>query len=409
MSQPTTDRPTEAATPALAPPLLLLIVISAMGPVALNICMPSMPGLQQAFNTDYATVQLTLTVYLVAMAISQLVLGPLSDRFGRKPILTAGLICFIVGSALAAFSPTIGLLVFARLVQGLGGAAGMIIARAIVRDCFSRERSASMIGYVTMGMVVGPMVAPYIGGRLDETFGWQASFLAVIAVAAPVLLSVVVSLRETHTHSGTREVFAPLVSGASILLRSKAFWGYALTLGFASAAFFSFLAAAPLIAVELMNLSPSDYGKYFPLGALGYMAGNFMTGRFSERAGPDRMIGIGNVIGVIATLAMVAAASTGTLHPLVLFVPMAVTAFSNGLVLPNSIASCVSVRPDLAGAAAGISGAIQLGLGALVTVITGHVQDGTLLPLAIVMAASIAISIVTAHIARIHMQRLLTH
>ena len=408
MSQPLTDRPASTVAPVLAPSIFLLIVIAAIGPVALNICMPSMPGMQTAFNTDYATVQLTLTVYLVAMAVSQLVLGPLSDRFGRKPVLICGLVCFIAGSLFATFAPTIELLILARLVQGLGGAAGIAIGRAIVRDCFSRERSASMIAYVTMGMVVGPMVAPYIGGRLDEAYGWHATFLAVATVAVPVLLTVVVILRETHVHEGNRAVFAPLVNGASVLLRSPAFWGYALTLGFASAAFFAFLAAAPLIAVDFMGMSPSEYGKYFPLGALGYMAGNFMSGKFSERAGPDRMIGLGNALGIAATLAMVIAASTGTLHPLALFVPMAFTAFSNGLMLPNAIASCVSVRPDLAGAASGISGAIQLGMGALATVITGHVQDGTLLPLAIVMAVSILISVATAHMARIHMQRLHT-
>ncbi|MCC0041057.1 MAG: multidrug effflux MFS transporter [Rhodobiaceae bacterium] len=391
------------------PPLILLVAISAIGPIALNIFMPSMPGMQSVFGVDYATVQLTLTFYLFAMAISQLVFGPLSDRFGRKPMLVIGLACFITGSVLATLAPTIELLIAARLVQGLGGAAGVAIGRAIVRDCYSRERSASMIGYVTMGMVVGPMVSPYIGGRLDEVFGWQAGFVAVAGVALPVLVMVVVALRETRqrdvTQDADRAVFAPLMRGAAVLFRSRAFWGYALAMGFASAAFFSFLAAAPYLAVDVMGLSPSAYGTYFPLGAVGYMLGNFLSGKMSERAGPDRMILAGNIIGIAATAGMMALALGGALHPLALFVPMAFVALSNGLVLPNAIASCVSIRPEFAGAASGLSGALQLLVGGLSTILAGHLQDGTLVPISLVMAGTIWLSVMAAWYGRRALRR----
>ncbi|MFN0262981.1 multidrug effflux MFS transporter [Tepidamorphus sp. 3E244] len=400
MSQTITSTTEPAETPVLAPPLIVLIIISALGPIALNICMPSMPGMQKAFDTSYAMVQLSLTFYLIAMAISQIVFGPLSDRFGRRPLLIAGLSLFIVGSVFAALAPTIETLIAARFFQGLGGAAGLAIGRAIIRDCYSRGRSASMIGYVTMGMVVGPMVSPLAGGLLDESFGWHASFVAVVVVALPVLLIVLATLHETNTQRESGAVFQPIVDGAFVLFRSSAFWCYALTLGFASAAFFSFLAAAPHLAVEVMGMSPSDYGLYFPLGAIGYMVGNFLTGQYSERIGPTPMIIAGSIMGLVATFVMVALAMTGTIHPLALFVPMAFTALSNGLVLPNAIANCVSVRPDLAGAAAGLSGAIQLGIGAGATVLTGLVDQTGLLPLALIMFGSILMATIFAFLGR---------
>lgn len=390
----------QAEAIALRPPVLLLILIATVGPVALNIFMPSMPGMQAVFGVDYATVQLTLTFYLVAMAISQVVFGPLSDRYGRRPLLLIGLVLFVVGSALAAFAPTIELLIAARMIQGIGGASGLVLTRAIIRDCYDRSKSASMIGYVTMGMVVGPMLAPYFGGVLDEHYGWQSSFIALIILGSAIFAVTYLAMRETNTSRTAGAGFGPLFEGARILFASPAFWAYAAVLSFASASFFAFLAAAPYIAVDLMGLPPRVYGQYFPLGAIGYMTGNFLSGRYSERFGPNRMIKVGCLIGLVAAAGLIFSAVLGIMHPLSLFLPMMFTALSNGLVLPNATANIVSIRPDHAGAAAGVSGALQLLVGAAATVFVGAIQDDTQLPMALVMSTALLISFAGAIVGR---------
>lgn len=377
------------------PSLAVLIIISGLGPLALNIFVPSMPGMQRVFDVDYATVQLTLTFYLAAMAGSQLLMGPLSDRFGRRPALLAGLALFVLGSGLALAAQSIGALILARMLQGAGGSAGLVLGRAIIRDIYDRGRSASMIGYVTMAMVVAPMIAPGLGGVLDEAFGWRASFVLLVVLGLVVLAIVAITLPETRVagvmsgKGGLRSAGAALV-----LLRYPAFLGYALCMACTSAMFFAFLAGAPYIMVEIMGRSPGEYGLYFVIGAFGYMAGNFMSGRYSERFGSQAMMLAGTVFALVGMGIMLALALAGVLTPLALFGPTILTAIANGLVLPNATASAVSIRPDLAGSAAGLSGALQLTMGALATVLIGNIQDDTQFPMVWTMAAAAVLAFI---------------
>jgi len=386
------------------PPLIILILLAAMGAFALNVFMPSMPGLQAVFGVDYGVIQLTLTAYLAAMAISQLVFGPLSDRFGRKPILFAGFALFVTGSAMAASAPAVEWLIAARALQGAGGAVGIAIGRAIIRDVYGRSQAASMIGYTTMAMVLAPMFAPMLGGFLDERFGWRIAFVLLVAVGLMMALLVAFGLKETNPPKARNpdrpSALGAMFAGGRVLLTSQAFVGYVMALAFGSAGFFTFIGAAPYIIVELMQLSPTVYGTYFALGAFGYMMGNFLSGRFSQRLGPDRMIAIGVLIGLSAALALLIFAYAGIFTPFAIFGPMAVFALSNGLVLPNATAGAVSVRPDHAGAAAGIAGASQLGIGALCTVLVSVLENGTQFPMIYVMTATAIISATGMAIAR---------
>ena len=170
---------TATDTAIAAPPrpsFAILVAISAIGPLALNMMIPSMPGLEKTFAVPYGTVQLTLTLYLIGMAVCQLIYGPASDKFGRRPLLLAGLSLFFIASVLAAIAPTIETLIAARLIQAIGGSAGIVLARAMVRDVFTREQSASMISYITMAFVVAPMVAPVLGGFLEQYASWRSGF-----------------------------------------------------------------------------------------------------------------------------------------------------------------------------------------------------------------------------------------
>ena len=223
----------------------MLVAVSATGPLALNIFMPSMPGLPAVFDTDYGTVQLTLGLYLVGLAVGQLAYGPLSDRFGRRPLLLGGLGLYLGGTLLSCLAVSIEMLIVGRIIQAVGGCAGLVLGRAIVRDMFDRERSASVISYITAAMVMAPMVAPLIGGYLDDWVGWRATFVFVGAFGLVVTLFAVLLLHESNRSPVPLPGLYGFVASDGELLRSPVFRGYAIVTTLAGAGFFAFLGGAP--------------------------------------------------------------------------------------------------------------------------------------------------------------------
>ena len=379
---------TAEVQPIAKPSLIaLLIAIAAVSPLGINMYLPSMPGMARALGVDFATIQLTLSLYFAAMALGQLIIGPLSDRFGRRPVLLIGLTVFVVGSLICLTAQSVGFLIFGRVVQAIGGCAGITLSRAILRDLYGRNQVASMIGYVTMGMAVAPMVAPTIGGVLETLYGWRASFAFLMAFGGLALLFAFWHLPETNHNRGSAASPRQLMHSYVSLFRSRLFWGYTLTTGFISAVFFSFLAGAPYVMIELMGRSPAEYGFYFAIVPSGYILGNFASGRFAGRVGPNRMILAGSLMALVSVAAMALAFATGFVLPATLFGPMFFIGAGNGLVLPSGIAGAVSVKPDVAGAAAGLSGSVQIGFGALVAPLIGSTLDTTVWPLITIMAA----------------------
>jgi MFS transporter, DHA1 family, multidrug resistance protein len=367
--------------------LALLIGMTAVGPLALNILAPALPGLIVTFNTDPGLVQLTLSLFLLGMAISQLVLGPLSDRFGRRPVMLAGLAITVVANFAALAATSIAGLIIARAAQAFGATAGIAIARAVIRDLYERERAASMIGWVTMAMVVVPMIAPLIGGALDVAYGWQGIFVFVGSFTVAVLVWTALDLPETHAAPADHGV-ARFLSDAAGLLRSPAFAGYALVSTFNSAMFFTFIGGAPHVVVAMMHRPPTEYGVWFVVLSLVYMAGNFAAGRWSAHYGVDLMIKAGvalTVFGAAIGVAWMLIDPSG--GPVVVFAPQMIIGFASGFMLPNAIAGAVSVRPQAAGTAAGITGFLQMGLGAATAQLIGHLLAGaaTGLPLALIV------------------------
>lgn len=362
-------------TNAIRPSFAILVAISAVGPLALNIFMPSMPGLQREFSVPYGTVQLTLTLFLIGMAVCQLIYGPLSDRVGRRPMLLGGFAVFVVASFMAAVAPNIETLIAARLLQALGGSAGIVLARAMVRDVFDREQSASVISYITMAFVVAPMVAPALGGVLDSHGGWRSSFWLLTALGAVVLVAAWARLPETHVTRTTQGSGMGLVTGAVTLFALPRFRAYAATLAFTSTVFFAFLGGAPHIMVDVLGRTPVEYGLWFVAVSAGYMAGNFISGRYTRRIGLDRMILAGCIITLGGGILAFAAAISGLLSPANLFIPMSLAALGNGLTIPNGTAGAISVDPRLTGAAAGWSGFAQMACGAAASQLVGVMQD----------------------------------
>ncbi len=366
--------PSKQATPWRL--LALLMAMTAIGPATLNIVVPALPGLVTRLASDTGTVQLILSLYLLSLATAQLLLGPLSDRFGRRPVVLAGLALSVVASLAAIAASSIGALIGARVVQAIGASTGIVIGRAIIRDLFERDRAAAMIGLVTTAMVIAPMVAPMIGGILDTAFGWEAIFLFLAVFSGVVLLWAVFVLPETRP---ARVAQSPgmLIQEWRALIGSAKFHGYVLCGALGSASFFTFLGGGPYVVVTLMGRSSAEFGVWFAVTSLGYMSGNFTASRLSQRFGVDAMIVIGIVFQLIgAGLTALLVATMPEAGPAIIFLPQLVISFGNGLLLPNAIAGAISVRPQAAGAAAGMTGFAQMAIGAASTQIVSIALAG---------------------------------
>jgi len=357
------------------PALMVLIAVSMLQPVAINMYVPSLPGMERALSTDATSIQLTITVYLIATAVGQIIMGPLSDRFGRRPVLLAGLSLFVLGSIACALATSIGTLLLARMLQAFGACAGLSLARAIVRDTSGSAASAGRIGYLNMGMAIAPVFAPAIGGLLDQAYGWRASFDLMTVMGVIVLTYAFVALGETRPLTGVASSFRTWLSSSARLLSLRTFWIFAGTLMLLSSMFFALVSGGPYVAIKILGVSPGAFGFYLMPMVLGYICGNFVTGRFGASIGIGRMITIGNFLTLLGLFLAIGLYLAGFVHPLALFGPMVFTGLGNGFSLPNAIAGAVSVEPDLAGAASGVAGALQVGGGAIATVVVGRLFD----------------------------------
>jgi len=392
------DHPRSAETPKAEPRkpwglLLLLMAMTSIGPTTLNIVVPALPQMANRLASDVATIQLTVTVYLLALAAGQLVMGPLSDRFGRRPVILAGLTLTAAASVLAITVGTVTSLIVARVLQALGASAGLVASRAIIRDLFDRNRAASMIGLVATVMVVVPTLGPLLGGLLETGFGWQAIFLFTAITSGAVVIWAAIALPETRKLNAAPGARQSFLAGLSDLARNAKFWGYVCAGAFGSATFFAFLGGGPHVIITLMERSPAEYGVWFAVCSIGYMAGNFGASRLSTRYGIDRMIwsGIGfEALGVM--LSAVLAVFAMHWGPVIVFGPQLIVNFGNGLLLPGAISGAVSVRAQAAGTAAGIIGFTQMALGAAIAQYSGTLlaESPTAAPMATLMVALVA-------------------
>jgi DHA1 family bicyclomycin/chloramphenicol resistance-like MFS transporter len=371
--------------------LALLMAMTAIGPATLNILVPALPHLVTVLSTDSDTVQLTLSLYLISIAVAQLLLGPLSDRFGRRPVVLAGLTINMLASLAAIAATSIDALIATRVVQAAGAATGIVMGRAIIRDLYERDRAASMIGLVTTAMVIAPMVSPLIGGILDTLFGWRAIFLFIALMSGLVLLWALPVLLETR-QTGPSEESGRLWPETRALLGNARFYAYVLAGALGSAPFFTFLGGGPYVAVTLMGRTSAEYGLWFAVTSFGYMTGNFTASRLSQRFGVNAMIAAGvaaELAGTGITCALVAGFPAG--GPATVFLPQFIISYGNGVLLPNAIAGAVSVRPQAAGTAAGMTGFAQMATGAAATQIVSALLTGaiTAMPMAWMMLAEV--------------------
>ncbi len=373
--------------PAVKPPLSLLVAMTGLGPFTMQILMPCLPALATALAVSYATAQLTISVYLVGVACGQLAYGPLSDRFGRKPLLTIGLVLYLAGSLLAVASPWAWMLVVARVLQALGGCAGLVLGRAMIRDAWSREQSASVMGLVSTAMSVAPMIAPLLGSLLAEWFGWRATMAACLCFGLPLLLAVRWRLPETLAQRVDMPGLEGFLRAHLALLRLPAFRGYCAVTSTTAAIFFSFAAGAPLVVVQGMGHSPTRFALAFMAVSIAWSGGTFTTARLAGRYGSARLLRIGVGLSTAGAALAVLTVLALPAHIALFFLPMVVVAWGNGMTQPNAIAAAISVRPTLAGTASGLIGAAQMGAGGIMTVIAGSLESGSGLATACCMLA----------------------
>jgi DHA1 family bicyclomycin/chloramphenicol resistance-like MFS transporter len=354
--------------------LALLIAMAGMSSLSLNILVPAMPGLATKLAADPARVQLTVSLYLMGLAAAQLVFGPLSDRFGRRPVVLAGLALATIASTAAIFAASIASLVIARVAQSLGASTGQTIGRAIIRDLYDRQHAASMIGLVTSVVVLMPMVAPLIGGILDTLFGWEAIFAFTAVVSFAICAWAMLDLPETRNLSLAPNSERHFRADLAALAASPRFFGYALCAGLGSAPFFSFLGAAPHVVVSMLGRTSAEYGLWFFVPSIGFMSGNFAVSRLTTRFGIDALIRWGIALTIAGCLLSVSVyVALPGWEMFTIFLPQIVIGFGNGLLLPTSIAGAVSIRPQVAGTASGVTGFVQMGIAAVAAQLGGHV------------------------------------
>ena len=358
MSNIPTVRFLDRSTP---PHIVTLILIAGISALNMSIFLPSLMVMTDYFQTDYATMQFSLSGYLAMTAVLQIFIGPVSDKIGRRPVVIGSMMIFVLASIGTYFATSITVFLVFRMLQA-AVATGLVLSRAVVRDMVPQNQAASMIGYVTMGMALVPMLGPMIGGALDELFGWHATFLFLTICGVGVLAISYFDQGETLTDGGMS--FHDQLRSYPELFASPRFWGYALCAAFASGAFFALLGGASFIAGTVFGLSPLWSGIALGAPAIGYAMGNFLSGRYSVRFGINRMAIVGTAIIIAGLGTSLALGLVGIQHPLIFFGFSSFLGLGNGIALPNVTAGLLSVRPHLAGTASGLGSALMVGGGA---------------------------------------------
>ncbi len=374
------------------PHIITLILMAGLAALSLNIFLPSLPSMAASFGVPYSVMQLSVSLYLVATAVLQIFVGPISDRFGRRPVMLGATAIFVLATLGALVAPTFGLFLACRLLQA-AIATGLVLSRAVVRDMVPQDQAASMIGYVTMGMSIVPMIGPVIGGALDQVFGWQATFI-LLGIGGTGLFALVWA-DQGETAQAASDSFRDQARQYPALLSSQRFWGYCLAAAFASGTFFAYLGGAPYLGREVFHLDPAALGFFFGAPALGYMLGNFLSGRFTVRIGINRMILLGTLATTTGLVALTLLIYAGFVTAPVFFSLVISVGLGNGLLLPSANAGMLSVRPALAGSAAGLGGAFMIGGGAALSALAGVVltPGSGPLPLVLLMLTSSVASI----------------
>jgi len=345
--------------------LLMLVAMTGVAPISLYMLVPALPMLATLFQRDISIAQMTVSLYMVGIACSQIIMGPLSDKFGRRPVLLWGLALMVAASIACMFAQNLPQLIAARFLQALGGATGMVVSRAIIRDLYERDRIGAMISLVIAVMMIAQMLSPLTGGLLETAFGWRAIFYVVTAASLVIAVIIALALPETRRDRVEGRGFRGDVGS---LVTSRAFIGYVLCQVLASQIIFAFAGGGPYIVVTQMGRTSAEYGAWFATTGFAYLIGNLFCVRFAPRHQLEKLIWFGLALQFTGSLLNLTWSISGINQaPAWLFGTQMIVMFANAFVMSNSAAGAISVRPDAAGTASGAMGFLQMGIGSLVS------------------------------------------
>lgn len=356
--------------------IALLTILVSIGPMTISFYVPSMPAIADSLQAPIGAVQATMTTYLVGFALAQLIYGPLSDRFGRRPVLTVGLLVYLTASVLCATATSIEQLQVMRMLQGFGACCGPILGRAIVRDLFDGAAMARAFAIIGAAVAIGPAIAPMLGGLVQEAFGWPANFLAVAIIGAAVLLLVLVFLGESNTNlnldaARPRAVLRNYFS----LVTNRTFMGYVLVNALIFSGVFAYHVTSAFLFIAELGLRPSQFALIALVTVPAYVSGNFLSNKLRMRGMKGRQL-----IGIGVTCTLTGAAVVGILADELSLVrvlgPMMLYFFGFGMILPQGIAGALQPFPRIAGSASASMGCIQMFSGAVSSVVAAGLYHG---------------------------------
>jgi DHA1 family bicyclomycin/chloramphenicol resistance-like MFS transporter len=396
VTQPAQLRREAAITPWL---LIVLALLSAVAPVATDLYLPAFPEMTAELQASATAVQLTLTAFLLGLTFGQLTFGPLSDRLGRRrPLIVGALLC-VAASVVAATAPSVGILIAARFAQGFGGAAGMVIGRAVISDLTGGKAAGRAFSLMMIVGGVAPVVAPFAGGLLVDSLGWRGILWVVGAIAVAILISIVAVVRESHPEERRAELKADAAQGISpwTELRSRTYLANTLAFAFGFAVMMAYISASPFVYQVMIGLTPMQYGIAFGVNALGMITVSAVSSRLTQTVSSAKLLGVGLGLTVATTLVLLTLVLTGV-PAWLMMIPIFVAVACQGLILGNATALALSAVPRAAGSGSAGLGALQFGLGAAVSPLVGLGGEHTALPLAVVMV-TVSVLALTAYLA----------
>ncbi len=365
--------------------LALLLALTGTSAFSLQFFVPAMPALVGIFETTPAMVQLTLTLFLAAYGIFQAIYGPLSDRFGRKPVLVAAITIYIAGSFLGAAALSIEMVIIARVLQAVGAAAGFVLVPAIARDVYGRDGAPRAMGYISMTNGFISAAGPLVGGLIHQYAGWRYGLMATGALGVTMLIFTVLYLRESGTVVRQRVAIAVLARGYVALAKTRGFMGYVLSVASVNGVFYAFLAGAAFVAIENLGVSPSGFGLLMVPAVAMFMTASFFSDRLARRIGTTRVILIGTLFTATGAVGLLVVSLAGHQSVTALLIASAFMGLGNGQVLPACISEAVSIEPRLAGTASAWLGVSQMAVAAAASQIYGFIHDGTTVPVALLL------------------------
>lgn len=366
---------------------VVLGALTAIGPLAIDMYLPALPTISRDLGASPSAVQVSLAAYFIGIALGQAFYGPLSDCFGRKPPLYAGLVLFGAASVGCALAPNIETLIISRFVQALGGCAPLVIPRAVVRDHFDQRDSVRMLSMLVLVMGAAPILAPLVGGQLMLAFGWRSVFWLLTAYAAVWLVIVMIALPESLPAAHRRKQrFGAILSTYGTLLRDRVYLSYVAVGGLIFAGLLSYIAGSPFVFIELFEVAPERFGLYFGMNAVGIVTASQVNRWLAGRVESRRILQIVLPVSMLAGLVLLVDASTGFGGFAGILVPLFVYIATHGFVMPNATALAMGPHGAVAGSASALLGTLQFVLGTTAGAAVSVFGNGTAVPLAAVVA-----------------------